>query len=81
MHTGKLPQDVNYMSPISSLLVGSPFWKETVFDCPAGGISRIQGDALFLSLTAPGMIHLQPNNECLQCGASSKSKRVSTIDS
>ncbi len=33
-------------------------WKETVFDCVAGGISRIQVDALFLFLTMARMIHL-----------------------
>jgi hypothetical protein len=32
---GRMPQDMDYKSPILSLLAGSPFWKETVFYCAA----------------------------------------------
>jgi hypothetical protein len=39
MLTVKLPQDINYKDPISSLLAGSAFWKENVFYRAAGGIS------------------------------------------
>jgi hypothetical protein len=47
---------------MSSLLAGSMFWKETVFDRAAGGISRMQVDALFLSLTASGILQLNPKD-------------------
>jgi hypothetical protein len=60
MQTGKIPNGIDYTSPISLLLAGSPFWKETVFDPMAGGISRIQVNALFLSLTPTGITHLHP---------------------
>jgi hypothetical protein len=32
MQTWKLPKDFDYKSPISSLLAGNLFWKETVFE-------------------------------------------------
>jgi hypothetical protein len=63
MLTGKLPVDVDYKDPISSLLAGSPFWKETVFDRAACTVSQMQVDALFLSLTAAGIIKLEPKND------------------
>jgi hypothetical protein len=66
MQTGKLPQAVDYKAPISSLLSGSEFWKEAIFDCAAGGISRMQVDALFLSLTALGIIQMQQKNTSLE---------------
>ncbi len=64
--TGKLPQDVDYKDRISSLLAGSAFWKETIFDRAVGGISQMHVDTLFLSLAASGIIQLQPKNETLQ---------------
>jgi hypothetical protein len=66
MLIGKLPQDINDKDQISSLLAGSAFWKETIFDRAAGGISRIQVDELFLSLAASGIIQLRPKNDTLQ---------------
>ncbi len=66
MQTGKFSQDIDYKSPFSSLFVGCPFWKEAVFDWAAGGISGMQVDALFLSLTALGIIQLQILNTLLQ---------------
>jgi hypothetical protein len=66
MQTGKLPLEVDYKAPISSLLAKSKFWKEAIFDCTAGGISRMQVDALFLSLTAPGIILMEPKNTSLE---------------
>ncbi len=62
MQTGKLPVEVDYKDPISSLWAGSAFWKETVFDWAACGISRMQVDALFLSLTASGILQLNPKD-------------------
>jgi hypothetical protein len=59
MQTGKLPQEIVYKAPISSLLAGSTFWKEAVSNHAAGGILQIQVDALLLSLTASGMIQMQ----------------------
>jgi hypothetical protein len=56
MQTGKCPHIIDYKSPISSLLVGSPFWEEMLFDRAAGVMSRLQVDALFLSLTAAGIV-------------------------
>jgi hypothetical protein len=51
------------------LSTGSAFWKETVsFDWATGGISRMQPDALFLSLTASGILQLNPNNTSFQWG-------------
>ena len=41
MQTGKFPHVVDYKSPILCLLMGSPFWKEMMFNCAAGGISRL----------------------------------------
>jgi hypothetical protein len=32
----------------------------------AGSVSQLQSDALFLSLTAAGIIHLQPKSDSLQ---------------
>jgi hypothetical protein len=58
----------DYKDPISSLLAGSAFWKETIFDRYAGSILRMQVDALFLSLTTSGIIQLQPTNKTLQWG-------------
>jgi hypothetical protein len=66
MQTGKLPQKVDYKSPILSLVAGSTSWKEAIFDCAAGGKSRLQVNTFFLSLTMLGMIHLQPSKECFQ---------------
>ncbi len=66
MQTGKFPHVVDYKSPILSLIAGSPFWKEMLFNCAAGGISRLQVDALFLSLTAAGIIQLLTNNQSTQ---------------
>ncbi len=62
MQTGKLPVEVDYKDSISSLLAGSAFWKETVFDWATGGISRMQVDALFPSLTASGLFQLNPKD-------------------
>ncbi len=66
MQTGKLPKEIDYKAPISSLLVGSTFWKEAVFDHASSGISRMQVDTLFLSLTASGMIQMQLQNPSLE---------------
>jgi hypothetical protein len=66
MQTGKLPVEVDYNDLISSLLAGSAFWKETVFYRAAGGISRMQVDALFLSLTALGILQLNRTDTLLQ---------------
>ncbi len=39
MVSGQLPQDVDNKDSISSVLAGSAFCKETVFDRAAGGIT------------------------------------------
>jgi len=49
MITGKLPAEVDYKNPVSSLLAESTFWKETVFDKNFLSVSRINVDAFFLS--------------------------------
>ncbi len=66
MQTGKLPQEVDYKTPISLLLAKSKFWKEAIFDCVASGISWMQVDALFLSLTLLGIIQMEPKNTSLE---------------
>ena len=60
MITGKLPAEVDYKNPVSSLLVESTFWKETVFDKNFLSVSRINVDAFFLSLAANGILKLEP---------------------
>ncbi len=62
----KLPPDVDYKETILSLLAGSAFWKETIFNWAPGGISQMQVGALFLSFIACIVIQLQPNNKTLQ---------------
>ena len=59
MLTGKLPVAVDFKDPISSPSVASAFWKETVFDKAPRSVSQIQVEALFLSLTAAGIINLE----------------------
>ncbi len=66
MQTGKFPHVVDYKSPILSLWAGSPFWKEMLFDRMAWDMSRLQVDALFLSLTVAGIIQLLRNNKSMQ---------------
>ena len=68
MLTGQLPHDIDYKNPISSLLVGSAVWKETAFDQAHSWISRMQVDALFLSLTASGILQLNQKDTSLQWG-------------
>ncbi len=64
--TGKLPQGIDGKASISSLLAGSAFCKETIFDRATSSILRMQVDALFLSLAASRIIQLWPKNETLQ---------------
>ena len=52
IQTGKLPHDIDFKLLISSILAGSSFWKEIIFDPAPGGISQLQVDTLFLSLLA-----------------------------
>ena len=66
MQMGRLPQQLDYKKPISSLLVVSAFWKEAIFDCAAGGISRAHVDSLFLSLIASGMLQMKFRNPMLE---------------
>ncbi len=66
MQTGKLPQDVDFKAPISSLLAGSNFWKEAIFDYVAGGILQMQVDASFLSLSALEILQMQLRNISLE---------------
>ena len=62
MITGKLPAEVDYKNPVSSLLAESAFcfWKETVFDKNFLSVSRINVDAFSLSLAANGILKLEP---------------------
>jgi hypothetical protein len=66
MQMGKLPQEVDCKAPISLLLAKSKFWKEAIFDRAACGISRMQVDALFLSLTASEILQMQQKNTSLE---------------
>ena len=52
--------------PVSAILAGNMFWKETLFDRAAGGIYRMHVDSLFLSLIAAGMIKMTMQNNALQ---------------
>ena len=63
MITGKLPAEVDYKNPVSSLLAESAFWKETVFDKNFLLVSRINVDAFFLSLAANGILKLEPKKD------------------
>ena len=63
MITGKLPAEVDYKNPVSSLLAESAFWKETVFDKNFLPVSRINVDAFFLSLAANGILKLEPKKD------------------
>ena len=56
MQSGQLPHEIDPKSPVSSLLAGSTYWKEALFDRAAGGISRMHVDSFFMSLIASGMI-------------------------
>jgi hypothetical protein len=62
MQMGRLPQQLDYKKPISSVLVASAFWKEAIFDRAAGGISQCHVDSLFLSLIASGMLQMNFRN-------------------
>ena len=51
MQSGQLPQEIDPKLPESAILASNTFWKETLFDRAAGGISqmhvsRIQSKAL-----------------------------------
>ena len=63
MITGKLPAEVDYKNPVSSLLAESAFWKETVFDKNFLSVSRINIDAFFLSLATNGILKLEPKKD------------------
>ena len=66
MQMGRLPQQLDYKKPISSLLVVSAFWKEAIFNCGAGDISRAHVDSLFLSLIALRMLQMKFWNSMLE---------------
>jgi hypothetical protein len=66
MQIGRLPQDVDYKSPILLFLAGNNFWKETSFDRASRAVSQLQVDAFFLCLTATGIIYIQATNNKLQ---------------
>ena len=63
MITGKLPAEVDYKNPVSSLLAESAFWKETVFDKNFLSVSRINVGAFFLSLATTGILKLEPKKD------------------
>ena len=63
MLTGKLPAEVDYKNPVSSLLADSAFCKETVFDRNFRLVSRIHLDAFFLSLATTGILKLEPKKD------------------
>jgi hypothetical protein len=66
MQSGQLPQEIDPKLPVSAILAGNTFWKETLFDRAAGGIYRMHVDSLFLSLIAAGMIKMTMQNNALQ---------------
>ncbi len=66
MQMGKILQDLDRKTPVLLFLAGSMFWKETLFNWVAGGESRVQVDALFISFTVAGIIQLQMNGPSLQ---------------
>jgi len=65
MLTGKLPAEVDYKTPVSSVLATSAFWKETIFDRNFHKVSRSHVDAFFLSLAAAGIFKLEPKKDSL----------------
>ena len=44
---------------VSSLLSCSDYWKEIIFDKASSSVSRVNVDALFLSLAASGILEIQ----------------------
>ena len=66
MQSGQLPQAIDPKVHVSAILASNTFWKETLFDRAAGGISRMHVDSLFLSLIAAGMIKMTMQNNALQ---------------
>jgi len=65
MPTGKLPNEVDYKTPVSSVLATSAFWKETIFDRNFHKVSRSHVDAFFLSLAAAGILKLEPKKDSM----------------
>jgi len=66
MQSGQLPQEIDPKLPVSAILAGNTFWKETLFDWAAGGIYQMHVDSLFLLLIAVGMIKMTMQNNALQ---------------
>jgi hypothetical protein len=64
MLTGKLPAEVDYTTPVSSVLAASAFWKETIFDRNFHKVTRNYVDAFFL-LAAAGILKLEPKKDSL----------------
>ncbi len=63
MLTGKLPAEVDYKTPVSSVLATSALWKETILDRNFRKVSRSHVDAFFLSLAAAGILKLEPKKD------------------
>ncbi len=57
--TTKLPLTVDLKMQVSSLLTCSDYWKEIIFDKASSSVSRVNLDALFLSLAASGILEIQ----------------------
>jgi hypothetical protein len=56
MVTAKLPYRIDMKDIISSILMSSMHWKETIFDKALLGVSCANIDSLFLALAALGIL-------------------------
>jgi hypothetical protein len=61
--TAKLPFRVNFKVQLSSLLMLNAYWKEIIFDKALPSVSRVNFDALFLSLAATEILEIQNTSE------------------
>ena len=61
--TAKLPFTVEFNVQLSSLLMSNAYWKEIIFDKAPSSVSRVNVNALFLSLAAAGILEIQNTSE------------------
>ncbi len=63
--TAKLPFWIEFRVLISSLIMASLYWKETIFDKASTSVSQSNVDVLFLSLAASRILEMQNTNDGL----------------
>ncbi len=59
MVTAKLPYWINMKGSISSILMSSVYWKDTIYDTALLGVSCANVDSLFLALAGSGILVIQ----------------------